>query len=395
MKVKPGYKRTEMGVIPEEWEVTTIGEQSQIFGRIGFRGYTVEDIVEEGHGAIAINPSNIQDGETVFEKCTYISWRKYEESPEIKIDEGDIILVKTGSTVGKTAMVKKLPEKATLNPQVVVFKKLKASPGFFGYMMGFPVVQKQITEAVVGGAVPTLSQKLVAAFKFLLPPPPEQHAIATALSDVDGLLSRLDRLIAKKRDLKQAAIQQLLTGQTRLPGFVGKWEVKNLAAICQMKSGEAITGSAIDQFSRYPCYGGNGPRGFTSRYTHDGSYALVGRQGALCGNVFGVKGKFFASEHAVVVTALPRTDIRWLTRVLARMNLNQYSESSAQPGLSVSKILKLEVTCPPTLAEQTAIADILTTMDDELAALERRRDKTRALKQAMMQELLTGKTRLT
>jgi type I restriction enzyme S subunit len=230
--------------------------------------------------------------------------------------------------------------------------------------------------------------------QILVPPVPEQRAIAAALSDVDALIGALDRLIAKKRDLKQAAMQQLLTGQTRLPGFHGEWKMNSLAAACTMKSGEGITSTDIDQSLRYPCYGGNGLRGFTSRHTHEGSYALIGRQGALCGNVFGVEGRFFASEHAIVVTPSGTTDIRWLTYVLRRMNLNQYSESSAQPGLSVSKILDLRISRPPTKDEQTAIAAVLSDMDAEIIALEQRRDKTRLLKQGMMQELLTGRTRL-
>src|SRR6266404_6300455 len=139
--------------------------------------------------------------------------------------------------------------------------------------------------------------------------------------------------------------------QTELGMIPDDWEVKKLAAICSMKSGEGITSAAIDQFSKYPCYGGNGLRGFTSRFTHDGSYALIGRQGALCGNVYRVQGQFFASEHAIVVTASANTDIRWLTYMVGRMNLNQYSESSAQPGLSVSKILNLNLAAPPTKEE--------------------------------------------
>src|SRR5437016_9267441 len=93
--VPPGYKVTNVGVIPRDWKVVTIGEVSEIFGRIGFRGYTVNDIVEEGQGAIAINPSNIQNDKTDFKNCTYVSWRKYEESPEIKVRNGDVLLVKT------------------------------------------------------------------------------------------------------------------------------------------------------------------------------------------------------------------------------------------------------------------------------------------------------------
>jgi type I restriction enzyme, S subunit len=227
-----------------------------------------------------------------------------------------------------------------------------------------------------------------------IPPLPEQRAIARALSDVDAVLDGLDRLIAKKRDLKQATIQQLLTGRTRLSGFHGEWRVDSLATTCSMKSGEGITSLNIDQFSKYPCYGGNGIRGFTSRFTHNGSFALIGRVGALCGNVLAVEGQFFASEHAIVVTAFSQTDIRWLAYALEEMNLNQYSESSAQPVLSVGKLLILDLAVPPTKAEQTAIADVLSDIDAELAALELRREKTRVLKQGMTQKLLTGETRL-
>jgi type I restriction enzyme S subunit len=182
--------------------------------------------------------------------------------------------------------------------------------------------------------------------------------------------------------------------QTEVGVIPEDWEVARLAAACSMKSGEGITSANIDQFSKYPCYGGNGLRGRASRFTHDGSYALIGRQGALCGNVLGVEGQFFASEHAIVVTAFAQTDIRWLTYVLGEMNLNQYSESSAQPGLSVSKILNLDLSIPPTKAEQRAIAKVLSDVDALLGALERLIAKKRDLKQAAMQQLLTGQTRL-
>ncbi len=161
-----------------------------------------------------------------------------------------------------------------------------------------------------------------------------------------------------------------------------------------MKSGESITSADIDDTSRFPCHGGNGLRGFTDRFTHSGRFALIGRQGALCGNVVGVSGQFFASEHAVVVTAFQQTDIGWLTYVLRGMCLNQYSESSAQPGLSVAKLLLLDVACPPTRAEQRAIAVVLTDVDALIGSLEVLIEKKRAIKRAAMQQLLTGRTRL-
>ena len=136
-----------------------------------------------------------------------------------------------------------------------------------------------------------------------------------------------------------------------------------------MKSGVSITSDNIDGFSKYPCYGGNGLRGYTTRFTHEGSYALIGRQGALCGNVLGVKGQFFASEHAIVVTPSSGTEVKWLTYILGQMHLNKYSESSAQPGLSVAKILILITATPPTKTEQEAIASALSDVDALIESL--------------------------
>ncbi len=172
------------------------------------------------------------------------------------------------------------------------------------------------------------------------------------------------------------------------------WEIKALLTICSMKSGEGTTSRDIEESSSYPCYGGNGLRGYTKRYTHEGRYALIGRQGALCGNVLGVDGKFFASEHAVVVTAFPQTDIGWLTYALGEMHLNRYSESSAQPGLSVAKLRKLEVVVPPDKSEQCAIAEALSDVDALIDWLNKLIAKKLDIKQGAMQELLVGEERL-
>ena len=169
-----------------------------------------------------------------------------------------------------------------------------------------------------------------------------------------------------------------------------EWEVKPLSGVCSMKSGNSITSKNIDESGKFPCFGGNGLRGYTSSYTHDGTFPLIGRQGALCGNIQLVSSKFFASEHAVVVSPKHKTDMIWLSYVLARMNLNQYSESSAQPGLSVSKILLLPIPLPP-LPEQTAIATALSDMDALLAQTEKILQKKKAIKQGLMQELLRAK----
>jgi type I restriction enzyme, S subunit len=370
MEVKPGYKQTEAGVIPSDWDLTKLGK-------------TCTQVTTGKLDANAMKP----DGQYRFYTCA----KDFYQIDTYEFDTEALLVSGNGANVGYIHYYK---GKFNAYQRTYVLSGFLESVKYLQYYMAQKLGDR-IRVEVNAGNTPYITRDTLTEMKVALPRrKTEQDAIAVALSDVDALISALDRLIAKKRDLKQAVMQQLLTGKKRLPGFHGDLTEVDLSKTCSMKSGEAITSANIDAFSIYPCYGGNGLRGFTSRFTHDGSYALIGRQGALCGNVFWVEGKIFASEHAIVVTAFVQTDIRWLTCVLEKMNLNQYSESSAQPGLSVSKILKLAITVPPTKAEQTAIADVLLDMDAELAALEQRRDKTRALKQGMMQELLTGRVRL-
>ena len=172
------------------------------------------------------------------------------------------------------------------------------------------------------------------------------------------------------------------------------WVVKKLKDLSTMKSGNSITSKKINDYDKIPCYGGNGLRGYTYDYTHEGEYALIGRQGALCGNVQFVSGVFFASEHAIVVTPNDETDIKWFFYMLTDMGLNKYSESSAQPGLSVIKILNLELVAPADRIEQKFIAEALSDTDNLIQSLENLIDKKKKIKQGAMQQLLTGKKRL-
>ena len=136
------------------------------------------------------------------------------------------------------------------------------------------------------------------------------------------------------------------------------WDVCSLKRIVSMKSGESITAESIDGIGEYQVFGGNGLRGYTSAFTHDGNYVLVGRQGALCGNINYASGKFWASEHAVVAKPVKRVNHVWLGEMLRTMNLNQYSVAAAQPGLSVDLIERIGIGLPP-VDEQTQIAAFL------------------------------------
>lgn len=171
------------------------------------------------------------------------------------------------------------------------------------------------------------------------------------------------------------------------------WKYCRIETFCQMKSGDGITSKEIKKSGRFPCYGGNGLRGYVDKYTHSGKYVLIGRQGALCGNVKLVDGQFFASEHAVVTQNLPNSDINFIYFLLDNMELNRYSESSAQPGLSVEKILRQFIVLPY-INEQQKIAEILTTQDKIIELKENLLAEKQRQKKYLMQQLLTGKNRL-
>ncbi len=192
-----------------------------------------------------------------------------------------------------------------------------------------------------------------------------------------------------------------MTEKTNIPqgykdsplGIIPKeWEVKRLGEICtHFKSGTTITAKEITEEGLYPVYGGNGLRGYSNTYTHNGDYILIGRQGALCGNINFVCGKSYISEHAIAVQT--DEDMRWLRYKLENWNLNRFSESSAQPGLSVEKLVRYKLTVP-TLNEQIGIATILQLWDTAIEKQSELIEKLKLRKRALMQQLLTGKKRL-
>ena len=171
------------------------------------------------------------------------------------------------------------------------------------------------------------------------------------------------------------------------------WQVPRVKDLCRMRSGDGITAESIQPVGLYPVYGGNGQRGYTAEYTHDGTFVLIGRQGALCGNVHLACGRFWASEHAVVTTARSGYLPEWLGAMLSVMDLNQYSIAAAQPGLSVERVLNLPLPVPPA-SEQAAIVRFLDHADRRIRRYIRAKQKLIVLleeqKQAMVHEAVMG-----
>ena len=157
----------------------------------------------------------------------------------------------------------------------------------------------------------------------------------------------------------------------------------------EFKSGKNIKADSISESGEYPVYGGNGLRGYTSSYNHEGLYVLIGRQGALCGNVRSVHGKTFITEHAIAVAGNEISNTSFLHQLFLKMNLGQYSDQSAQPGLAVNKLLKLKVALPSVL-EQTKIASLLSLLDERIATQNKIIEDLKKLKCAIIENVLNS-----
>ena len=199
----------------DDWKPYKLGDLCAVSGRIGFRGYTKFDLVNKGFGAITFSPSNIINQKIDFTKCDYISFYKYDESPEIQVFNGDIIFCKTAS-IGKTALIKNLKEKATINPQFVLLNKFKCNNVFLYYILSGKKFTEQITSITGGSTILTISQEQFKQQIVYMPTEEEQNNIVLILSNMDDEIELLEQKLEKARQLKQGMMQQLLTGKIRL-----------------------------------------------------------------------------------------------------------------------------------------------------------------------------------
>ncbi len=411
--IPAGYKQTEVGVIPEDWQLSDIRAISSIPMQNGL----FFEPKRKGVGVPLINVADMYASAPINVERLGLFNATLNEINVFRALPGDLFFTRSSVVPSGIAYCNVYVS----NYESVVFDshliRVRAKQDIiYPKFLYLNCISKHARASLIAEAktatMTTIDQGAINRCPVIIPPKKEQIAIVTVLSDSDALIDALEQLIAKKQAIKSATMQQLLTGRTRLPAFALRpdgtpkgykpselgdipedWEVNPLGDLCSLKSGLGITSKDIDDSSAYRCFGGNGLRGYTQKYTHDGNYVLIGRQGALCGNIQYVSGRFFASEHALVATLSKFSNAMWLAVYLERMNLNQYSESSAQPGLSAEKLRILKL-ITPTNEEQTAIATILSDMDNELQALSQKLEKARALKQGMMQQLLTGKIRL-
>lgn len=362
-----------LGEVPEGWGISRLGFESWVRARLGWKGLKAEEYVEDGFVFLAT--PNIKGLCIDFENVNYINEHRYEESPEIRLREGDVLLAKDGSTLGTVNVVRSLPRPATVNSSIAVITPNQTLRGVFLYYLFQSTYMDNTIQRIKGGmGVPHLFQWDLNKFYMPLPPTNEQHAIAAFLdretTKIDALISEQQRLIALLAEKRQATIFYAVTkglnpdapmkdsGIEWLGKVPERWQVLKLKRVASLRSGEGITSAQISTDGEFPVFGGNGLRGYGDSYTHEGRYAIIGRQGALCGNINYAEGKFWASEHAVVVSPMMELITTWIGELLRSMNLNQYSVSAAQPGLSVEAVGNLLIPFPP-ISEQSSISAFL------------------------------------
>jgi type I restriction enzyme S subunit len=389
------------------------------FGKLGkkYSGLSNKKGEDFGFGKPYITYLNIFNNSCIdTSKFEYVNINPFEKQPKVK--NGDIFFTVSSETIAEVGMSSVLLEdieELYLNSFCFGFRLNDFNtiiPEYVRYLLRSNSIRHKISLCGKGSTRYNLSKtELLSNLTIDIPKDTyEQRKIASILSTIDNNIELTEQLIAKQKNIKTGLMHDLLSygidekGQIRslqTHNFVEKngivvpeeWEVMKLKDVSSMKSGIFISSDKISTFNTYPVYGGNGLRGYTDIATHNGEYVLIGRQGALCGNVTKVSTSFYATEHAVVVYLSDQMDTLWMYYKLVFMNLNQYSTASAQPGLAVSKILNLMIGIPKK-NEQMKISAFLSKQDQIISEQEVKLRKLESIKKGLMEDLLTGKVRV-
>jgi len=421
-QVPPGYKRTEVGVIPEDWEVRKIGDLFEIL-----TGKSKSKLISSGGRYFIVDMGAIsRDGQLIASK------RTDHASDILRI--GDLAMPKDdiggGNIIGKVAFIDE-DDRYVLGDHVYLLRAAGLNSKFMSYAINSATINSSLRTKASGSAQLGLARTDVAAQVLPVPSLPEQRAIAEVLSDADAWIAAMDRLIAKKRALKQAAMDELLTGRTRLPGFEKKrgtkrtevglipedWALGLLADMGDFRSG---SGFPVEfqghQTGDYPFFkvsdmNNEGNETFLKKANNWISEDIRMKIGAMkIPRESIVFAKIGAAIHLERKRMLYRdscidnnmmaysinvddVDRRFMYFAFLMIELGKLVSTTALPSLAARDIGSILIPLPP-LPEQRAIAQVLSDMDTEIEALERQRAKAQAVKQGMMQELLTGRIRL-
>ncbi|MEG0341706.1 MAG: restriction endonuclease subunit S [Acinetobacter sp.] len=416
-KIPQGYKQTEVGVIPEDWECKTIKDITLDMLQGVNTAIDIPEYVSDGIPMLKAN--NVIDQILSLESVDFVSektYLKYAERYQIK--KGDFLFSNIGARLG-TGSIFKYQFSCTFawNVMKIVPNNKKVTPEFLAYMINFPSQSEKIKSEQSGSGMGFIPKSVMQ--NVIIPIPKnikEQSLIAITLSHVDDLISELEKLIAKKQAIKTATMQQLLTGKTRLPQFslredgtkkgykqseLGKipedWEIDKIGNVVSITTGDKNTQDKVTD-GLYPFFVRSQQVEKINSFSFDGEAVLTAGDGVGTGKIFHyINGKFdFHQRVYLMHNFFEKLDGYYFYIFFSNHFYERIMSMTAKSSVdSVRREMIADMPIIlPTKQEQTAIAKILSDMDSEIQALEKRLVKTRQIKQGMMQELLTGKTRL-
>lgn len=395
-KTQAGYKKTDIGVIPDDWDVIDLVNLSNIIDSL----HQTPSFSDQGFAMVRV--TDIKTGNLNLDNTSRVDEKIFIEfTKNYRPKKGDIVLSRVGS-YGVSSYVN-TDEPFCMGQNTVVIEPLVVNK-FLYYILNSSTIKKQIENESFGTGYKSLSLKNIKELKLQVPSTKEeQSAIAQALSDTDALIESLDKLIAKKRDIKQGAMQRLLTGKKRLPGFSGKWETRTLLEITDCLDNLRVPlndNQRLNMKGDYPYCGANGTLDFINKYMIDDDIILIAEDGGYFDEyayrpiAYRIRGKCWVNNHAHILKAKENFSQNYIFYSLVHRNILSFLTSGTRAKLNKSEMYKIEIDIPKDKAEQTAIAQLLSDMDAEIEELEEKLDKYKMIKQGMMQELLTGRTRL-
>ena len=413
------FKDTEVGRIPEDWEATRIDKLCCLKARIGWQGLTTGEYLPQGD-YVLVTGTDFNDGYIDWKNCCYVSKWRYDQDINIQIKEGDVLISKDG-TIGKVAFLDSIPGPGTLNSGVFVVRPKQdnvINKAYLSWIFKSIWFKSFIDQLTAGSTINHLYQKDFVKFQLVYPNDiSEQSRIATALSAIDNLISELGKLIDKKRAIKQGAMQQLFTGKKRLKGFNEPWVEKKLGEDALILRGgsprpieDYITDSQDglnwikigdvkpnDKYFRKTAEKIKKEGLNKTRQVKKGDFILSNSMSFGRPYILDIDGCIH--DGWLVIQDYQETyDMLFLYYILCSdAVMNQYASmaaGSSVQNLNKEKVANVLLYAPSSLKEQSAIAKVLSSMDEEISFLEAKREKYNAIKQGMMQKLLTGKIRL-
>jgi len=401
MELKKGVKQTEVEAIPVDWDILPVSSLGEI--KRGAGSQYIKYKTTGGVRLIRIN--DFFQENPVFVEPT-------DEIMRFSIHENDILFAGTGASAGASYLPKNewvgLPHSYNA-PRIRVNEN--CCKRYLLYSLQSNYVRKQQIAWFVGNAQPFLDTKAISSFSIAVPPLPEQKAIVEVLGDVDAYIESLEQLIEKKRQIKEGAIQELLTGNRRLTGFFEEWETQTISEIFTISTGVSKSLYIEDGGKYWIVDMGSVTRDGKLVVTKSTNYAddflskgdlVMPKDDIGGGNIIGkvgfidCDGKYILGDHIYCLSS-NNVNSRFFSYLINSYTINRKLREkvagSAQLGLSRKSVEKQEITFPP-LTEQNAIDEVLSVLDEEITQLEIKLSKTKQIKHGMMQELLTGKIRL-